>query len=260
MRFKKQNVIWVAMLLALSVVAVIGGAPPIAGALLLAATLAAAALAFLPAPQRVAQTLQSTAAASRTSRNMSPRAREAVSRASARGGRLSADMTLLDIGLITTTLTDNGLEMRRDEQVSKDDQGTRPFLVLKVERPEAERRARFRFDVLDPSGREQYVHEMDVYLREGEMNILPDTHLPLQDNTHLDGMGECTVRAFLDGELIAIDSFTLIPAYEERRSRLTGARRTYAMDDGEGRRSSAGGSVSLEDLLREQNHRRNTRE
>jgi len=254
MRFKRQNVIWVAMLLALSTLAVVGGAPPLLGAFLLVATLAAAALAFLPAPQRVVRSIQSNTTASRTARSMSPRARHAVSRASARGGRLSADMSLLDIGIIATTMTENGLEMRRDEQVSKDDQGVRPFLVLKVERPEAERRARFRFEVLDHTGREQYVHEMDVYLREGEMNILPDTHLPLQGNTRLEGMGECTVRIAIDGEMVAIDSFTLIPAYEERRSRLSGTRRTYAMDDGEGRRSS-GGSVSLEDLLREQNHR-----
>ncbi len=254
MRFKRQNVIWVAVLLALSTLAVVGGASPLWGAVLLGATAAAAVIAFLPAPQRVAWTLRSNATAAHAARNMSPRAREAVSRASARGGRLSSDMALLDIGVIATTMTDSGLEMRRDEQVSKDDQGVRPFLVLKVGPTEAERRARFRFEMLDYTGREQYVHEMDVYLREGEMNILPDTHLPLQGNTRLEGMGEWTVRVSIDGLLVAIDRFTLIPAYEERRSRLTGQHRTYVMDDGKGHRGRSG-SVSLEDLLREQNHR-----
>lgn len=254
MQFKRQNVIWVTMLLILSVFAMLAGAPPLVAATLFGMTGVAGVLTMMPNAQSVAQTLQTTASTARTSRSVSSRARDAVNRAENRGGRLSSDMTLLDVGLIATTMTENGLEMRRDDQVSKDDQGTRPFIVLKVEAPEADRTARLRFEILDPSGAEQYVHEMDVYLREGEMNILPDTHLPLEGNTRLTSMGECTVRVSLDGDLMALDSFSLVPAYEERRSRLGGAtRRTYAMSDADARRPSA---VSLEDLLREQNDQR----
>jgi hypothetical protein len=107
--------------------------------------------------------------------------------------------------------------------------------------------------MMDHTGNEQYIHEMDVFLRDGEMNILADHHLPLDGNDRIAGMGQWDLRVYLDGELMAMHGFSLAPSYEERTNRLGTSRRTYVMSDDERDRSSKqGDSMRLEDLLRQQ--------
>lgn len=252
MRLKRQNIIWLAFILGMTALAFLGGALEAAPALmLLALTAAAVGVAVMPRPDKIIETIQQQGA--RPAKGVSPQAHDAVGRAVQRGGRMGADLQLLDIGLIATSMSDEGMVMRRTDEVSKDDQGARPFLVLKVNPVAADRRARLRFEMMDHTGNEQYIHEMDVFLRDGEMNILADHHLPLDGNDRIAGIGQWDLRVYLDGELMAMHGFALTPSYEERANRLGTSRRTYVMSDDERDRSSRQGeSMRLEDLLRQQ--------
>lgn len=250
MRFKRQNTIWLSFLLGMIGLAVLGGATPAMAGILIGLFAVAAGLALFPRPEKIMETIQQTA--NRPARGASPEAREATARAIQRGSRIAPDLALMDVGLIASGMTDEGMVMRRADEISKDDQGARPFIVLKVDPSAADRRARLRFEMIDHTGKEQYIHEMDVYLRDGEMNILADTHLPLDGNDRIEGMGQWDLRVYLDGELTAMHGFSLSPSYEERRNRLGNSRRHFVMSEDQDA-STEGQSMRLEDLLRQQN-------
>jgi hypothetical protein len=264
MRLKRQNIIWLSFILGMTALAFLGGAVELAAGLMLIALAAVAVgVAVMPRPDKIIETIQQQSA--RPAKGVSPQAHDAVGRAVQRGGRMGSDLQLMDIGLIATAMSDEGMVMRRTDEISKDDQGARPFVVLKVSPSAADRRGRLRFEMMDHTGSEQYIHEMDVFLRDGEMNILADHHLPLENNSRIEGMGQWDLRVFLDGELMAMHGFTLTPSYEERANRLGTARRTYVMSDDRSsdreadRGSVQGESMRLEDLLRQQSQRRSDR-
>lgn len=261
-RFRQQNIWWLGIITVLTMVAVVAGVPMVDGApvmpLLIMMVAAAAAASFL----RLDNLRSSNLSAAVQQRipvpagvKVSPQAKEAVNRAAVRGYQPISELALTDVGLIASTRGEDGLEMRRTRSISKDDEGVRPFIQLNVAPSEADRNAKLRFEMVDQNGRDLYIHEMNVYLRDGELNILADHHLPLMTNRQIEGNGEWDLRVFLDSELIAMHSFTLTPSHEERERRLGGdvRPRRYVMPEAEAEDDESEAiPLTLEDLLRNQ--------
>jgi hypothetical protein len=152
---------------------------------------------------------------------------------------------LLDVGMIALQAGPDGMVMRRSRTLSKDDDGVRPFLTLQVNPSEADRQAVIRFEIIDHNGQEQYIHEMRVYMRDGEVNILADHHLRLYGNNAIEGFGDWDLRIYFDGQLLGMHGVAVIPSEEERRNRLGGAgreasRRFVMESDGEGSARDSG--------------------
>jgi hypothetical protein len=248
MRIRRKNVAWLTILGALVAVALLSGvATPVQAAALLALYGAALAASMLDVkPAKLIDTVQRS---SLTRMRMSPQAQEAVARAQRRGSYVSEDLTLLDIGLIAAQSTAEGMVMRRTRQVSKDDDGMRPFITLHVQPTAADTTSVIRFEIIDHNGDQQYVHEMKTYLRDGEMNILADHQLPLDGNDRLNGAGDGDLRVYVDGNLLGALSFTLAPSMRERSRQMN---RAHDADDAHRRLEDTDREVpmSLEDLLR----------
>ena len=156
-------------------------------------------------------------------RRITPQAREAAERAEARAGYFNRPGTaLLDIGLIAMQTGVDGLAMRRTRNISKDDDGVRPFITLYVDREDADRQAIIRYEIYNHLGEEQFVHEMKTYLREGEVELLADHQLPLAGNSGIDGSGDWDLRVYVDNNLIGMHDLMLAPSVNERRRRLSG--------------------------------------
>ena len=156
-------------------------------------------------------------------RRITPQAREASERAASRAGFFNrSGIVMLDIGLIAMQTGLEGLAMRRTRNISKDDDGARPFITLYVHPEEAERQALIRYEIYNHLGEEQYVYETKTYLREGELNVLADHHLPLAGNRGIDGNGDWDLRVYVDNNLIGMHNLMLSPSVNERRRRLSG--------------------------------------
>lgn len=156
-------------------------------------------------------------------RRITPQAREAAERAASRAGYFNrSGIVLLDIGLIAMQTGVDGLAMRRTRNISKDDDGVRPFITLFVDNEEADRQALVRYEIYNHLGEEQFVHEMKTYLREGELELLAEHQLPLAGNTSIDGSGDWDLRVYVDNNLIGMHDLMLAPSVNERRRRLSG--------------------------------------
>ncbi len=181
---------------------------------------------------------------------ISPQAREARERAEQRGSYFSGEIELADIGIITAQSGSEGLVMRRTRTISKDDDGVRPFIVLQVPPEDADRNANMRFEFIDQNGEQQYVHEMSVYLRDGEVNILADHHLPLFDNGAINGIGDWDLRVYINNVLVGLHNFQLTASTQERQNRTLPRSEAERQQRLSAERRDA--PLSLEDLLRGQ--------
>lgn len=261
-RFRQRNLLWLSILGGMTTIALIAGGSPLAALLLLGLFGAAVAGSFinLNTARPLVGALQQRAPVVGGSR-VSAQAREAVSRASSRGGYANPALTLLDVGLIGMYSGGDGMVMRRARTVSKEDDSVRPFVTLNVAPAEADRTALLRFEIIDHNGREQYIHEMRVYLRDGEVNILADHHLPLFGNPQIEGFGGWDLRVLLDGNLLGLHAFTLSPSDEERRTRLAGSapRRHFVQGDDDEDEDDSDIPMTLEQLLRNQGQNRDKR-
>jgi hypothetical protein len=184
---------------------------------------------------------------------MSPQAREAVERVRRRGSYTPPGLMLTDIGLIAMSPgRDGATVMRRTRAVSFDDDGVRPYITLDVSPSDADRNSIIRFEIIDQNGDSQFVHEMKTYLRDGEMNILADHHLPLIGNKKLAGAGDWDLRVSVDGAVIGLLGFTTTPSLRERERLLTrdtdGAIRR--LTEQEPAEAEDDNPASLEELLR----------
>ncbi len=253
-RFQKRNTIWLAGMSVLMAIAALSPNVTIGvQALLFSVFLLALGGSLMDenTRERLVSVVQNRFSTTHRGQ-MSNDARQAYERARAREYR-TAEVQMIDIGVIASQTGADGMVMRRATSISKDDDGARPFLTLVVPPEEAERNAIIRFEFIDQNGDRQYVHTMRVYLREGEMNILADHHLPLMDNERIAGMGDWDLRVYVDDVLIGIHTFSLHPSMTERRQRLRGGQ-YYEMGEARPRRSSDT-PTSLEDLLRNQDKR-----
>jgi hypothetical protein len=255
MRFRRRNIAWLSVIGALVGVVVLSGVatPTVTVALvgLFLAALAASLVEFRPAGLAEAQ--RSSLARLR----MTPAGQEATQRAQRRGGVPPGDLTLLDVGFIVSDVTDEGMVMRRTRAFSKDAAAVRPYVVLHVQPHMADVKAVVRFEMLDQNGVQQYVHEIETRLRDGEMNLLPDHQLRLAGNERLSGSGEGDLRVYVDGDLVGALSFTLGPSLRERDRQLARERSRLEGDDGETDEVADDAPMTLEDLMRrsQQNRR-----
>jgi hypothetical protein len=221
MRIRRRNIAWLTIIGTLVAIAILSGvASPLQAMVLImlyAAALTASLLDIKPA-----KIIDSVQRGSLARMRMSPQAQEAAGRA-ARRGVPPTDLTLLDIGLIASATTSEGMNMRRTRSISKDDDGVRPYLTLHVQPSAAETTSIVRFEIVDHNGEQQYVHEMKTYLRDGEMNILADHQLPLAKNDKISGTGDGDLRVYVDGALIGALSYTLAPSLRERTRQINRA-------------------------------------
>ena len=176
---KRRNTVWLTAMALLTVMGIIaaGSAPLVQ--LLLLSLFAMAAIASTVKLGANEETIIDALKRAPLRQRMSPQAKEAIERARTRGGYMSDDLIMLDIGLIAGQTNYEGMAFRRTRNVSKDDDGVRPFVTLNVDALEANRHATVRFEIYDQNGDELFVHEMRTYLREGEMSLMADHHLPL---------------------------------------------------------------------------------
>ena len=218
---KQRNTAWLITLGLLIGFALL--AAPISGALqfVLISTFVVALIAsvFKIGPSR--KSLTDVIGQALIERNITSQAREATERAASTAGYFRQGVTLLDIGLIATQTGIEGVAMRRTRNISKDDDGVRPFATIHVKDEEAERQAVVRFEIYDHTGKQQYVHEMKTYLHKGENDLMDDRHLPLNGNENIRGSGQWDLHIYIDGNLIAIEGFMLSPSVRDRQQRNT---------------------------------------
>jgi hypothetical protein len=267
-RRQRQNTVWISLIGTMTAVALI--ANPATAPVILPMVLGAAGAAFIRFDDRrnPVNRLNPATAVKTAMTGATSQAQEAARRASVRGFTPNPGIGLLDIGLIALERESQGATLRRTQSISKDDDGVRPYLVLNIDPSEADRNAKLRFEINDQNGKEVYVYEMNLFLRDGELNILPDHHLPLRNNPQIAGTGEWDLRVYLDRTMIGVHTFSLTPSSAERAERLSGRSsdrpRRYVMPQAEQQEDSevwATGSSSsseerppqtLEELLRSQ--------
>jgi hypothetical protein len=225
---------------------------PVAATLIGLYLFALAASLFEFQPTRVIERSRS----SLTSIRMSTEAREAVERARRRGGAPAAGLTLLNIGLISTETSSEGMNFRITRSPSLDEDGVRPFIKLHVQPDYADRHSILRYEIIDANGDVQYVHEMRTYLRDGEMDILADHQLPLLRSERRLSAGDWDLRVTIDGALVGMHSFTVAPSLNDRYRRLD-ADESAPADERPAQRladdapRSSDEPMSLEELLRQ---------
>jgi hypothetical protein len=225
-RLRRRNTAWLAVMAILTALGMMAAGQVLAAPLfvqfILLALFALAAVASTVELGRERETLMDALRRAPVRQRVSPQAKEASERARSHGGFASNDLLMLDVGLIAVQSSYEGMAMRRTRSISKDDDGVRPFVTLHVDPSEAERNAVIRFEIYNQHGDEQFVHEMKVFLREGEMNIMTDHHLPLAGNRDITGAGDWDLRVYADGNLVGLHNFMLAPSMTERQRRLAG--------------------------------------
>jgi len=219
-RLRRRNTAWLAALGILTAVGLLAASGSFAVQFLLLAMFAIATIASTVELGRERETIIDALKRAPIRQRISPQAREATERARSRGGFSNNDLMVLDIGLIAVQSSYEGMAMRRTRSISKDDDGVRPFVTLNVEAAEAERNATIRFEIHNQHGDRQFVHEMRAYLREGELSMMTDHHLPLAGNREIQGAGDWDLRVYIDGNLVALHNFMLGPSMNERQRRL----------------------------------------
>ncbi len=255
MRIKRRNAIWLAILGTLTSIGILSQGLDSGTAIVLLGALgiAGAVALFDLQPKQIIKTVQErTALGGKTT----PDAREAAERAKARGAYLMGDMALLDIGLITLTESYDGMVMNRTRNLSLDDNSVRPYITLQVPALEADRRANIRFEIEDGHGDKIYVHEQEMYLRDGKMDILANTQMPLFDSDMGIDPGDGDLRVYIDGDLAGVLGFTIAPSTRDRWAGRRQSRREEStaqrLTDREPQDED---TVSLEELLRQSRNR-----
>ncbi len=257
---RRATSIWLILIGIMLGIAIFSGALPAQIAVIGAALYGLMALyglgAFNPAALRRTLEDRQRAAEARPR----PRARIPASSAAQTARQRAANLgsgpdvfTLTDIGLIVSEVAADGLHMRRGD-VTLDDQGVQPYAVIHAEPEWADQTVTVLFEILDQSGATLFRRTEEVYLREGQNNLLSSHRLPLGAKApEAAGPGLWELRVSVAGQAIGLHTFAvgpslaqrqrLISALDQRRARLQEDDRPAPADDS---------PVSLEDLLRGQ--------
>lgn len=220
-RLKRRNTAWLAVLAVLTAIGMVAATATPGLQFMLLAIFALSAVASTVEIGRERETLIDALKRAPIRNRVSAQAKEAHERAKTRGGYTNNNLMMLDVGLIAVQSSVEGMAMRRTRSVSKDDDGVRPFVTLNIEPEEAERHAMVRFELYNQYGEERFVHEMKAFLREGEMSIMTDHHMPLAGNHEIQGTGDWDLRVYIDGNLVGLHNVMLAPSMNERQRRLT---------------------------------------
>lgn len=221
-RLRRRNTVWLLALAAVIMFALVAASVAPAAQFALIALFFVAAVASTVEIGQERETIIDALRRAPIRQRVSPQAREATERARSRGGFSNNDLMLLDVGVIAMQSSYEGMAMRRTRNISKDDDGVRPFVTLNIDPAEAERNATIRFEIYDQNGDQLFIHEMRTYLREGEMSVMTDHHLPLAGNRDIQGAGDWDMRVYIDGNLVGMHNFMLAPSMRERQRRLSG--------------------------------------
>lgn len=124
---------------------------------------------------------------------------------------------LQDVGLIVDQQESDGLKLRRARLISLDDKAVRPYAVVNAARYGHPAQVLVRYEITDSTGQQQFVYEMDYWMRPGENAILPDYRLPLKGNDRLGRIGKWDLQVWINGGLIAVHTFSVSPSAEQRR-------------------------------------------
>ncbi|MEO1289855.1 MAG: hypothetical protein AAFV93_19020 [Chloroflexota bacterium] len=219
-RLKRRNTAWLTAMALLTTGGLIAAAGSFPLQFMLLSLFALSVVASSVEIGRERETLIDALKRAPIRNRVSAQAKEAHERAKSRGGYTNNDLMMLDVGLIAVQSSYEGMAMRRTRSISKDDDGVRPFVTLNIEPGEAERHAMVRFEIYNQYGEERFVHEMRAFLREGEMSIMTDHHLPLAGNREVQGAGDWDLRVYVDGNLVGMHNFMLAPSMTERQRRL----------------------------------------
>lgn len=259
MQSTRANTVLFAALGAMIGVGLVVGASafsPLAAVALLGAYLGGLAYLAVPRVRQQAASLRVVQPqAALASMRSTPKAREAATRARRRGEVGLPGITLIDVGMMSSARGDRNISYFRD-QVSKEHDGARPFVKLYVSGAMVEHAARVRFLLRDPEGHTRFDRELDVTLREGEMDVLPTHHLSLAGQNEI-AAGEWDTEIYLEGQLIGAHRFTIAPSMDERLGRAAATLSSEASDArlAPARRvidaQDESGALSLEDLLRQ---------
>jgi hypothetical protein len=256
MRIKRRNLVWLGVLGTLTGLAVLAQGITAPASLLLLGAMGVAGVVSLfdVEPQALIKTVQDkTVRGGRASAD----AREASERARARGSFIATKAELLDIGVIALRDSYEGMVMQRTRSLSLDDEGVRPYITLQVPALEADRHATIRFEIDDAHGKKIYVHDQEMYMRDGRLDILTDTMLPISDSDLGIAHGEADLRVYIDGDLVGVLGLTLAPSTRDRWAgrRSERANRASSRLQDSAPRDEEDEPVSLEDLLKQQGRR-----
>lgn len=248
---RRGNLAWLmAMVFALFVLLNAGALSAIAGVSLLAIFLFAYAVlvgGFSPAD--VTDRLLDAVPFSRP--GITDAARRARMSASRRPDFDNAGYLLKDVGLVVEEPRADGLHLREARLISLDDEAIRPYMLIHAPRQSHPRQTLIRYEIMDSAGQQQFICEIDHWMRPGENLLLPNYRLPLKGNDTLNRLGAWELMVWVNGGLIASHQFNVSPSVHERR-------RQFGLD-GEAqvpvRLEQDALPVSLDDLLSQQRGR-----
>ena len=158
---------------------------------------------------------------------------------------------LVDIGLIVSEVTPNGLNVRRGD-VTLDDQGVQPYAVIHADAGWTGQTVKALFEILDQTGEVLFRREEEVYLRDGQNNLLSSHRLPLGDKAPEDANpGLWELRVSVAGEVVGLHTFAVGPSIAQRRRLMNDMeQRRTRLRDSDASAPDDDSPVSLEDLLR----------
>ena len=154
-RFKRRNTVWLVALGLLIAFALFAApiTPAVQVALITIFGLAMAASMIELGPRR--ESIIDALQRAPIRRRVTTEAREAAERAKSQTGYYGGtDILMMDLGLIAVQSGQEGMAMRRTRNVSKDDDGVRPFVTIYVPPEDAERHSVIRFEIFDHEGPE----------------------------------------------------------------------------------------------------------
>lgn len=201
----------------------------------------------------LAEVVQRRQATLTAAARMSGAARRAAARAKAHPeAGVGSELTLLDVGMLVNERRPDGGWNRRiaQESAALDDEFLQPYVKLFVPAGSGERHATLTFEFYDRSGRLQFSHSMEDYLRTGENLILCERQLALRGAEQPMRAGTWDLRVKVDGVLVALHDFSMASTSGVAHS--APPRRLHAVEDD----YEEAPPVSLEELLREQARRR----
>ncbi len=164
--------------------------------------------------------------------------------------------TLADIGLIVSEITASGLNIRRGD-VTLDDQGVQPYAVIHADAGWTDQTVTARYEILDQTGETLFRHDEEVYLREGQNNLLSSHRLPLGAKAPEGANpGLWELRISVAGHVIGLHTFAVGPSMTQRQRLMSELdQRRARLRDSDTPAPGDDSPISLEDLLRGQGGR-----
>lgn len=220
MTTRRGNVAWlIAMFVAMIALLSAGALPVMAGVVVLTAVLFAyGAISGDYSPGEMRDRMLDSIPFNRPA--ITDSARRARMQASRRADFDLSNYALKDVGIVVEEPRRDGLHLREARLLSMDDEAVRPYIIIHAPRQDHPRETLIRYEITDAGGQQQFVCEIDHWMRPGENTVLPNYRLPLRGNESLDRMGTWDLQVWVNGGLVAIHEFSVSPSMAERRKQF----------------------------------------